>query len=205
MKEVLALPSDYWLELSDLWFCTSEHAKNFIIPRHEILAREKTVFQGKTYIMLSAHDLNKKSYEYVYAASEKDMQWVGLKCTKCKLIFGKMEIDVRRPKLATDVELFKYRINTPDALFSLYTVVTHWVETMLTLLESKNKRQFWFIDHGQSRALHIKIITNDSYIWLKDYPKNKKTFPGMLPVIKVLYKEKKPDDDDSQRRVVHGG
>jgi len=198
------LPSEYWLELSDLWFCTEHLAKTFAFPMHEVQSRPNTIFSGKTHILINKENLLPNAFQYQYSNDDDDYQWVNLKCSECKSELGKILTDTRRPKQSTEVQLWKHALSTPSNILRHYSVLTNFVESIVSLVENKNKRRFWVTDYGMTIAFRISVLNVSGFIRSSDTPSNPERFPGMENVLKLLYRLEEPDNDEAQKQWIYG-
>ena len=59
LNKIYPLPSEYWLELSDMWFCCQSHQIDF--NAQEIRAKKDALLIGKLFIILHSNNIIKKS------------------------------------------------------------------------------------------------------------------------------------------------
>eukprot|EP01084_Bolivina_argentea_P137795 242682_1 len=59
LTKIYPLPSEYWLELSDIWFCCQSHQIDF--NAQEIRAKQNALLMGKLFIILHSNNIHSKS------------------------------------------------------------------------------------------------------------------------------------------------
>eukprot|EP00002_Diphylleia_rotans_P012403 TRINITY_DN2425_c0_g1_i4.p1 TRINITY_DN2425_c0_g1~~TRINITY_DN2425_c0_g1_i4.p1 ORF type:complete len:300 (-),score=39.33 TRINITY_DN2425_c0_g1_i4:389-1288(-) len=148
-QKVLSLPSQNWLELSDLWTCEQGGFEAF--PREEINSRPFFCFVGETYLMIHpaniVHNIVKKDeFATDHPEVKKVMKLDGrLCCGRCESPLGYFT-----SKGSTSFMLSKYQISTsaqsetPDNLFWNQTLENLCASELYYRCRSQSCARFFF-------------------------------------------------------------
>lgn len=170
LKKVLALPSEYWLEISELWVCHNpDNFKHF--PREPITAKEGHCLVSSTYIMMPGNMIFQNSlipsYKVFNDNSMTDLvskkEYIPIVCSGCKNFIGLSNEDYlirnnKKDQLIT-YKLYKYALKDLESnLFQYNSIENKLADDIYALVKTRGCYRVYVFGFSSTFYLQVCYI-----------------------------------------------
>ena len=165
LKRVLALPSEYWVELSELWVCHNpENFQHF--PRGALTAKEGHCLVAATYIMVPDSMVNGGSLKDLDSQEMLFQQeYEPICCSNCSSYVGlSNEHYLARKKKVENVtyKLFKYTLrDSASELFMKHQLENKLAEDIYALVQARSC--YRVLVFGLSSTFYLQVCIMEDF------------------------------------------
>jgi len=206
-RKILPLPSEHWLELSDLWYCHKEDEfQQFSLG--EIFPKALVCLVGETYLLINSADLRSNSIDFSPEATYQLVQklkesnsikgWHQVMCCRCLCPLGMaaLRCEVRTMPDKKDflcVKLYKYRISTvqcnqtvSSGPFRNETVETKCAKEISALVEARACHRL-FVQGYLNNQVHVLLMILNQNSLVKTKQDEEGNPKALAPMLKVIF------------------
>lgn len=177
-KRVLPMPSEHWMELSELWVCDPHSLKKvdnpYGIPSQPLhqVALDGRVLVGGSYLILPS-SVTKGTVRQVVTDSSS------IQCSSCSFLLGTM-VDGgyrlwKRCILASDEVSATTEI---DFVFKFYSPLTSATKKLLDTSQARSSFRFHIFSKVTDQVISLHIHNWESFVKTSTFPLNAKRKPS---------------------------
>lgn len=165
--QIKALPSEYWIELSDLWVCHDPQSFQHF-PRVPLKAKENHCLVSTTYIMIPETMIEQENIQIKPIEEENrsnSREFDPIYCSKCSSLIGlsnsyhlNKKTNKNNENSLISIKLFKYAIDDSFSnIFSSYNLEYKIAEDILALTQARSCYKILVFGYSSMFYLQVKI------------------------------------------------